>query len=362
MMDLTEYVILPGVDYKATCDAVREKTGKTDGLRSGDLAERIRGIAPKLQEKTVTPGKAAQQVCADTGYDGLSRVNMGAIPDEYIVPGGTKEISENGSHDVKAYESVNVSVPVPDGYVKPSGELNITDNGTHNVRTYESVAVNVPVPDGYIQPSGTVSITENGAYDVTEKAGVVVAVEAPEPVLQSKTVSPATTDQTVSADGGYDGLDTVTVKAMKLQQKTATPSDAAQTITPDAGYDGLSGVTVAAAQSGSGVKTKTGSIYCGIRQTSATVGFRPDFVVISGDALSLNGKNTQFACLFQSLNEELTVLAAGDGLVAVMATIRQTSTGFTVSAFTVCYDTGNGLEYGQINENVLFTYTAVKYT
>lgn len=44
MTDLTEYVILPGADYKAACDALREKTGKTEGILSGNLAREIHGL------------------------------------------------------------------------------------------------------------------------------------------------------------------------------------------------------------------------------------------------------------------------------------------------------------------------------
>ncbi len=97
-----------------------------------------------LQEKSVTPTKSAQEIVADSGYDGLFKVSVGAIPDEYIIPNGSKGITANGTHDVTEYASVQVDVPIPDGYIKPSGAKNITENGTHDVKGYESVVVDVP--------------------------------------------------------------------------------------------------------------------------------------------------------------------------------------------------------------------------
>lgn len=63
-----------------------------------------------LQEKSVTPTETAQEVTADDGYDGLLKVNVDAIPSEYIVPSGTKEITENGTYDVADKASVVVNV------------------------------------------------------------------------------------------------------------------------------------------------------------------------------------------------------------------------------------------------------------
>lgn len=44
-MALTDYVIMPGSDYQALCDKIREKTGKTDVIKSGDLATEIEEVA-----------------------------------------------------------------------------------------------------------------------------------------------------------------------------------------------------------------------------------------------------------------------------------------------------------------------------
>ncbi len=41
---MTDYVLMPGAHYRQICETVREKTGKTQLLRSQDLAEEIRSL------------------------------------------------------------------------------------------------------------------------------------------------------------------------------------------------------------------------------------------------------------------------------------------------------------------------------
>lgn len=79
-------------------------------------------------------------------------------------------ITENGTYTapdgVDGYSPVVVNVPIPDGYIQPSGELEVTENGTHDVTAYASVNVNVP--------TGTVEVWTLTMEDGTEITKEVV--------------------------------------------------------------------------------------------------------------------------------------------------------------------------------------------
>lgn len=62
------------------------------------------------QTKTVTPTKSTQYVQADEGYV-LDTVVVNPIPDEYIIPTGTLEITQNNEYNVANYQRVSVNVP-----------------------------------------------------------------------------------------------------------------------------------------------------------------------------------------------------------------------------------------------------------
>lgn len=117
----------------------------------------------ETQEKTATPTTSSQEITPDSGKY-LSKVIVEAIPSEYLIPSGNKEITENGSNiDVSSFSTVSVNVPTG---ITPSGTLDITENGTHDVTNYASVNVNVASSGS--TPSETVTLnTDNGDVVVT---------------------------------------------------------------------------------------------------------------------------------------------------------------------------------------------------
>lgn len=100
-------------------------------------------VSPTLQSKSVTPSAVQQIVNPDDGYQGLSQVIVYKAPTETIEITPTKEVqTKQPSGDKVGYSEVTVK-PIPDNYIIPSGTLEITGNGTYDVTDKTSVVVEV---------------------------------------------------------------------------------------------------------------------------------------------------------------------------------------------------------------------------
>lgn len=117
---------------------------------------------PVLQEGSATPTKSQQTVEPPSGVDGFSKFVVEKIPDQYIIPEGTAEITDNGYHDVSDFEEVFVNVPDTPVVTE---DLTVTENGTYEsgpwIAGYSKVVVNVPDTPAVVRP---LEVTENGTY------------------------------------------------------------------------------------------------------------------------------------------------------------------------------------------------------
>lgn len=205
-----------------------------------DFAADIAAIATgaNLQSKSVSPSTLAQTVTPDSGYDGLSSVEVAAAPLE------TRTVTPTAA-----------GLQVQKSASRYYGLFRVNVNGDANL-----AAENIK--------SGVSIFGVAGSY-------------SPSFQLQSKSVTPTASDQTVVADSGYDGLSQVSVAAAPLETKAVTPSASEQTITPSSGKIGMSQVTVAATPLESKSVTP-GASQQTVTPSSGKVGLSS--VIVAGDA------------------------------------------------------------------------------
>lgn len=139
---------------------IKARLKKPDKLRArfGNVSITSSGYTPPSYEGeyVVTPTKESQTLNTN-GFLLKDDVTVNPIPDAYIIPEGSKELTVNYDlYNVRELEAVYVNVPIPDGYIKPSGTKQITSNGEHDVNSYQKVNVNVSneIPEGYYDASG----------------------------------------------------------------------------------------------------------------------------------------------------------------------------------------------------------------
>lgn len=122
----------------------------------GDIA--VKNNEPNLSTVSITPTTSVQTATPADGYDGIGKVTVTAIPSNYIAPSGTLTVTQNGTHSVTSYASVNVQVI--------STEEIITDVSSESVMTELLTLGTVGAVYRYI--GETTETYENGALYVLE--------------------------------------------------------------------------------------------------------------------------------------------------------------------------------------------------
>lgn len=160
---MAQFAVMPIEDYRRACDAIREKTGGTEGITSGELEAQILSIETGTQLPVlVSPGAAEDLKYGRQLIDQEGKVVTGAMPGSTIYQWDL--MYPEYSHGpfrlrLHAYKGFNDGVPqtIPLSglpYMDEFGNVryaNFTNNGATNGNLDGLNSTSVNVPEGYTE-------------------------------------------------------------------------------------------------------------------------------------------------------------------------------------------------------------------
>ena len=205
------------------------------------------GGTPNLQDKTgITPTESSQTITADTGYDGLSSVQIDAISSTYVGSG----ITSRSSTDLSAS---GATVTVPAGYYSTQATKSVASGSATAPASISGTSASVSTGTNTLTLSKTVSVTPSvsAGYVSSGTAGnSSVSLTASVTTKGATTYRAGTTQQTISSGTYLTG--TQTIAAVSQTNLSAENIKSGTTISISNGSSNIWSVTGTYTGSGGG--------------------------------------------------------------------------------------------------------------
>lgn len=161
MSKANKFILNGEVIIDLTQDTITEDdvvNGKTFHRADGEIVTGTKNV--ELQRKTAEPKPFEQSVIADDGRYGLSEVVISPVRVEQREVNPSKTDQVITPSEANKYLSHVTVKKIPEAYIIPSGSFNITENGTHDVKDVAYVQVNVAGGDIIPEWDGSLTITK----------------------------------------------------------------------------------------------------------------------------------------------------------------------------------------------------------
>ena len=197
--------LVPGITPSGTIDISTNGTHDVTNYASAYVHVQSQGV--NLQTKTdISPTESSQTITPDSGYDGLTSVQINAISSTYVGSG----IDRNTSSDLTAS---GATVTAPAGYYASAATKTIASGSVTAPSSISGTSASVSTGTNTLTLTKSVSVTPNvttAGYIASGTAGnASVSLTANVTTKAAATITPGTSNQTIAAGTYLTGAQTI---------------------------------------------------------------------------------------------------------------------------------------------------------